>query len=162
MPFEKPIPVTLNVSFADTSWTGEKIPSGQQCNLFGGNGATPPLRVANIPEDANAIIIEFNDRSFAPLSKGGGHGTVGYWTNGEREVVVPAVPGMQSQNLPNNTFIERRAQSTGSYASPGYLPPCSGGRGHTYVAEVKAVFKATESGQTNRLLATKSVILGKY
>ena len=31
----------LQVSFADSSWTGKKIPKGQHCEKFGGEGSTP-------------------------------------------------------------------------------------------------------------------------
>ncbi len=50
----------LKVSFADPAWTGKQIPAGQQCQMFSGKGATPPLVVENIPVGANAIIVEFN------------------------------------------------------------------------------------------------------
>ena len=69
----------LKVSFADAVWDGKKVPKGQQCSKFGGNGATPALNVENIPAGANAIIVEFNDRSYQPLSYDGGHGKIGYW-----------------------------------------------------------------------------------
>ena len=44
-----------------------------------GIGATTALSVENIPAGANAIIVEFNDRSYQPLSYDGGHGKIGYW-----------------------------------------------------------------------------------
>ena len=55
----------LQVSFADPIWTGKKIPKGQHCRKFGGNGATPELKVSGIPEGTTAILVEFNDASFA-------------------------------------------------------------------------------------------------
>ena len=58
----------LKVSFADAAWDGKRVPKAQQCSKFGGNGATPALNVENIPAGANAIIVEFNDRSYQPLS----------------------------------------------------------------------------------------------
>ncbi len=151
----------LEVGFAAPEWTGGALPAGQQCSLFGGKGATPPLRLGSIPAGANAIIVEFNDLDFAPLSSGGGHGKIGFWHNGGTSVELPAVPG-DTATLPDGSFVEARARSTGMYASPGYLPPCSGGRGHTYVADVKAVYKARKEGEENRLLAQRRIVIGKY
>ena len=150
----------LKVSFADPAWTGKAIPQGQHCQLFGGKGATPALKVENIPAGANAIIVEFNDLSFAPLSNDGGHGKIGYWVKGSSAVLI-STPG-ETDKLPEGTFIESRARATGQYASPGYLPPCSGGKGNTYVAEVKAVFKSQNDKDANKLLATGKITLGSY
>lgn len=151
----------LKVSFADPAWTGKQIPAGQQCQMFNGKGATPPLVVENIPAGANAIIVEFNDLSFAPLSNGGGHGKIGFWIQGGERAVLGAAPG-ETAKLPEGMFVEARALSTGNYASPGYLPPCSGGRGNLYVADVKAVYKARKEGEENRLLAEQRITLGNY
>lgn len=151
----------LQLSFADPAWTGGALPEGQQCAVFGGKGATPPLRVEGIPEGANAIIVEFNDLDFQPLASGGGHGKIGFWYDGAGMAVLPAVPG-DTAKLPDGSFVEARARSTGMYASPGYLPPCSGGRGHRYVADVKAVYKAKKDGEENRLLAQQRITIGKY
>lgn len=151
----------LKLSFSDPAWTGGPLPDGQQCAVFGGKGATPPLRVEGIPPGANAIIVEFNDLNFAPLSSGGGHGKIGFWHDGTSVAALPAVPGDTAQ-LPEGSFVEARAQSTGMYASPGYLPPCSGGRGHVYVADVKAVYKAKKEGEENRLLAQQRITIGTY
>ena len=68
----------LQVSFTDSSWTGKKIPKGQHCRKFGGDGATPELKVSGIPEGTTAIFVEFNDASYQPLSNRGGHGIVGF------------------------------------------------------------------------------------
>lgn len=150
----------LKVSFADPAWTGKAIPPGQHCQLFGGKGATPALKVENIPAGVNAIIVEFNDLSFGPLSNGGGHGKIGYWVKGASATLF-SVPG-DTDKLPEGAFIESRARSTGQYASVGYLPPCSGGKGNTYAAEVKAVFKATDDPEANKLFATGKITLGNY
>lgn len=151
----------LTVSFVNPEWNGKTIPSGQQCRMFGGKGGTPALKVDDIPAGANAIIIEYNDLSFGPLSNGGGHGTIGHWIKGP-SATLAAVPGETASDLPANTFIERKALSSGQYASPGYLPPCSGGRGNTYAAVVKAVYKATREGEESQLLAQQKITLGSY
>ncbi len=160
----KPVADTLpelQVAFADPVWTGGALPAGQQCQIFGGKGATPALRVDNIPPGANAIIVEFNDLNFGPLASGGGHGQIGFWHDGAASATLPAVPG-ETAALPEGAFVEARARSTGQYASPGYLPPCSGGRGHVYVADVKAVYKATAKDEENRLLGVARITIGKY
>jgi hypothetical protein len=69
--------VTLEVSFADPLWDGKSIPEGQQCNAYGGHGATPRLTVKNIPSGTNVIIMEYSDRSW-PQMDDGGHGKIGY------------------------------------------------------------------------------------
>ena len=151
----------LEVSFADPAWDGKKIPKGQQCTKFGGRGATPALRVENIPAGANAIIVEFNDRNYEPLSWSGGHGKIGFWiAEGSGSAMLPSVPG-ETADLPEGSFVEKRNRATGSYARPGYLPPCSGGRGHKYFAAVKAVKKA-EGGKKPETLAEASLPLGRY
>ena len=73
---------------------GATIPKGQHCKKFGGKGATPPLRVSNIPAEADAIVVEFNDLDFQPLSKKGGHGKIGFEIEmGAGEAELVAVPG---------------------------------------------------------------------
>ena len=76
-----------------------------------------------------------------PLSYDGGHGKIGYWIEeGSTSAMLPSVPG-EAKDLPEGSFVEKRNRATGDYARPGYLPPCSGGRGNKYFAEVKAVQK---------------------
>ena len=151
----------LKVSFADSAWNGEKIPDGQQCSKFWGKGATPALRVENIPAGANAIIVEFNDRDYPPLSDDGGHGKIGFWiSEGSSSALLPSVPG-ETDSLPSSSFVEEPNQATDDYAAPGYLPPCSGGNDHAYFAEVKAVRKIKGAGKP-KVLATVKIELGSY
>lgn len=60
----------LKVTFLDPSWDGEKIPEGQHCKKFGGNGSTSSLKIENIPLSINIIIVEFSDRSFFLMNHG--------------------------------------------------------------------------------------------
>ncbi|WNJ99448.1 hypothetical protein L2D14_16455 [Thalassospiraceae bacterium LMO-JJ14] len=152
---------SLSVALADQAWTGGQIPDGQQCKKFGGNGATPALTVSGIPAGANAIIVEFNDESYTPLSTNGGHGKIGFWIKGGSTAQLPSVPGA-TDTLTGNAFVEARNRATGSYTSAGYLPPCSGGRGNTYSADVKAVYKAKAEGEKSKLLAKGYIVIGKY
>ena len=149
------------MSFANSAWDGKTVPEGQQCNKFGGNGSTPSLVVEGVPAQANAIIVEFNDASYPDLSFDGGHGKIGFWVGGGGKAVLPPVKG-QTDKLPDGVFVEKRNRATGSYATPGYLPPCSGGAGNSYFADVKAVYKAKSEKEKSKLLATGTIQLGKY
>ncbi len=135
-------------------WGGANVPAGQQCTLFGGNGATPPMRITNLPAGTAEIVVQYNDLSYRPLSKNGGHGTIGYRVSGS-SASLPAVPGM-TKNLPDGVRVVRRARSSGRYASPGYLPPCSGGKGNTYAATILA---KSASGKT---LEKITIPIGRY
>ena len=145
----------LQVGFADSSWTGKKIPKGQHCKKFGGNGSTPELKVSGIPEGTTAIFVEFNDASYQPLSNRGGHGIVGFEYTGGGESVLPPVPG-GTEETPAGTWIEKKNRATGAWTSSGYLPPCSGGRGNRYFAVVKAV------DADKKVLAKAKIKLGRY
>jgi len=145
----------LQVSFGDSNWTGKKIPKGQHCRKFGGEGSTPELKVSGIPEGTTAFLVEFNDASFQPLSSRGGHGIVGFEYAGGDETVLPSVPG-GTEETPAGTWIEKKNRATGAWKSPGYLPPCSGGRGNRYFAVVKAV------DADRKVLAKAKIKLGRY
>jgi len=149
----------LQVSLADPAWDGYAIPEGQQCKKFGGHGATPLLKVSGIPDEANAVIVAFSDRSWF-LMDHGGHGMIGLWTGRlHNSIEIPVVAG-ESFDLPKGMFLEQAHQ--GGRGEPGaYLPPCSGGRGNRYFAEVAAVYKGTGDEPT-QLLASGEVFLGHY
>jgi hypothetical protein len=152
--------VALEVSLGG-GWNGAKVPAGQQCKLFKGNGSTPPMKVTGIPKEADAIVVEFNDLSYGPLSKKGGHGVIGFSHNGSSSASLPAVKGYTSKPG-GSAWLVSRARSTGDYASTGYLPPCSGGRGNSYQAIVHAV-KLNEGSKTKyKVLASQKINIGKY
>ncbi len=113
----------LEVSFAEPAWNGNTIPAGQHCQMFGGKGQTPALKVGKIPAGANAIIVEFNDLSFGPLSSGGGHGKIGYWLKGAGSAVLSSVPGETADLGVEGSFIEARALSTGAICFTGLPSP---------------------------------------
>ena len=134
----------LTVEFTDSAWDGATIPKGQQCKKFGGKGATPPLRVSNIPAEADAIVVEFNDLDFQPLSNKGGHGKIGFEIEiGAGEAELMAVPG-GTKKMPDGVWMVKKNRATGGWFSQGYLPPCSGGKGNRYVADVLAVKKISK------------------
>lgn len=135
-------------------WDGVTVPEGQQCRIFDGDGATPMIILRDLPEGTVQIRVEFNDKSYAPLADNGGHGIIGFTVSGAN-AVLPSVPGMTA-NLAAGVQVLAAARSGGQYASPGYLPPCSGGRGNRYMADI---FALDEIGET---LAHVPVELGRY
>ena len=135
-------------------WDGRKVPAGQQCPLFGGKGSTPPMKVTGVPDGTAWIYVEYNDRDYSALSSKGGHGIIGYPVSGSSADLY-AVPGLKAR-LPGKARVIAKARSTGEYASPGYLPPCSGGRGNRYFADVKAISAA------GKVLGKVRVEIGRY
>ena len=135
-------------------WDGKSIPAGQQCTLFGGAGSTPPMKVSNLPSGTSWIYVEYNDQDYSPLSRKGGHGIIGYPVSGSSADLY-SVPGLKGK-LPGKARIISPAKSTGKYASDGYLPPCSGGKGHRYFANVRAI------SSDGKLLEEKRVDIGRY
>lgn len=64
----------FEISFADAEWDGKTVPTGQQCQRFGGSNPSTPRRIINnIPDATNAIIMEYSDRDWPPMDDGG-HG----------------------------------------------------------------------------------------
>ena len=63
-------------------WDGVSVPDGQQCLLFGGNGATPEIVLHGLPVGTASVRVEFNDKSYGPLAENGGHGVIGFLVSG--------------------------------------------------------------------------------
>ncbi|WP_420006532.1 hypothetical protein [Arenibacterium sp. LLYu02] len=135
-------------------WNGKSVPKGQHCTLFGGKGATPPMEVTGLPSNTAWVYVEYNDRDYRPLSKNGGHGVIGYPANGS-SLDLYSVPGLVDK-LPGKARVISAARGTGDYASKGYMPPCSGGRGNRYFAIVKAV------SANGKILEEQKVEIGRY
>lgn len=148
----------LQVTFTDPVWDGVTVPKGHQCHKFGGTHGSPALRVSGIPEGANALILEFSDRSYSPMDNGG-HGKVGYeFDAGSTTVAVPSVPP-HTFDLPAG-FWTVAAHGAPKWDKPGaYLPPCSGGKGNEYYVTVKAVVRKGESVQA---LAQTALEMGRF
>ena len=144
----------LKVAFADPAWNGKRIPKGQQCSKFGGKGSTPALVVEGAPDGTVEIVVAYNDRSYQPLSYNGGHGKIGYKA-GPGATTIPALPG-ETVRMPVGARIVAKNRATGSYARAGYLPPCSGGRGNLYFADVIALDAKGD------VLAKGRIILGRH
>lgn len=148
----------LEAKLADPAWDGVKVPEGQQCQKFGGQGKSPALAVSGIPSGASHLVLEFSDRSYKPMDNGG-HGKVAFAIeSGATTVTVPPVPG-HTMELPAG-FSVVEAQKAPTWDKAGaYLPPCSGGRGNSYYVTVKAVHK---QGEETHDLGSAVVELGKY
>lgn len=138
----------------ENGWNGKTVPKGQHCALFGGKGATPPMKVTGLPSDTAWIYVEYNDQDYRPLSKNGGHGVIGYPVSGS-SLELYSVPGLVD-TLPGKARVISAARGTGDYASKGYMPPCSGGKGNRYFAIVKAI----SSG--GKVLEQQKVEIGRY
>ncbi|TNJ44789.1 hypothetical protein [Phaeobacter sp. B1627] len=135
-------------------WNGKKVPSGQQCHLFGGKGSTPPMKVSQLPDGTAWVYVEYNDQDYRPLSKNGGHGVIGYPVKGSTADLYP-VPGIVKK-LPGQARVISASRGTGEYKSNGYMPPCSGGNGHRYFAIVKAI------SASGKVLEQTRVNIGRY
>lgn len=148
----------LNASFTDSIWTGDKVPDGMQCQKFGGTGGSPELKVTGIPERANALVLEFSDRSYQPMDNGG-HGKLGYEIEaGSGSATVPSAPPHTS-DLPAGFFSVAEHQAP-NWDKPGtYLPPCSGGRGNEYYVTIKAVHR---QGEELHELGSVVLEMGKF
>ncbi|RKF15098.1 hypothetical protein D6850_09600 [Roseovarius spongiae] len=159
--FTAALVMTTGAAMADMSvklgggWDGRKVPAGQHCRLHGGNGATPPMRVTGVPQGARWIVADYNDKSYKPLSQNGGHGRIAYPVKGAT-TDLPPLPGMTAR-LPGGAKVVKAARGTGKYASPGYLPPCSGGKGNRYTVDLRAV---NANGKT--LAMIRNVDIGRY
>jgi phosphatidylethanolamine-binding protein (PEBP) family uncharacterized protein len=145
----------LELKFADPAWDGVTIPEGQHCALQGGTGATPALDVSGLPEGTATVNVAFNDETYQPMNDGG-HGIIAFTvTPADGKATLPSVPGGTAE-LPEGASVATASRGTGEYASPGYLPPCSGAAGNTYSATVTALDSAGAE------LATGKIEMGKY
>ena len=149
---------SLNVAFVDPMWDGNIVPQGQQCQKFGGFAESPELRVSSIPKAANALLVEFSDRTYTPMDNGG-HGKFGFQiAKGIAETVIPSVPG-QTKVLPPGFWAVQEHQAP-NWDKPGvYLPPCSGGKGNEYYLTIRAI---NTKGDGLRVLGEASLEMGIY
>lgn len=151
---------SLEVAFADSQWDGKRVPKAGICQPYDGKGETPALKIVNIPAGANALVVEYSDRSFAPMDNGG-HGILRYTiAKGQTEVVLAATPGM-TDKLPQGVAIEADNRGQRNMA-PGYRGPCSGGKGNLYEGVVKAVYKGVDEKDPSLLLGEGRFTLGRY
>lgn len=149
---------TLEAAFTDPRWDGETVPTGAQCQKFGGSEGSPALRVGNIPAAANALVLEFSDRSYAPMDNGG-HGKLGYAIEpGTGEVTVPSAPP-HTTDLPDGFWTVAEHGAPRWDTAGAYLPPCSGGKGNSYWLAVRAVIR---EGDALTEVARTTLEMGRY
>jgi hypothetical protein len=145
----------LTLKFIDPAWDGQTVPADQHCPLQGGHGATPPIEVSGLPDGTTMVNVAFNDETYQPMNNGG-HGIIGFDVTPQNGTAdLPSVPG-NSADLPAGAHVVTAARGTGDYASPGYLPPCSGGNGNLYTATVTAL------DASGKELASGRIELGHY
>lgn len=151
----------LSVKFLEpTQWTGDRIPPHQACGLDGGIGSTPPLYVSFIPEETNLLILEINDLDDPALAEDGGHGSIGFYHNGDFSAALLPVPG-ESNILPPFAFKEKASRVNPKKPWP-YMPPCIEKK-HRFSATVKAVRRTGSfDKQTTDLLGIGSIRIGDY
>lgn len=112
------------------------------------------MKANGLPKGTVWVYVEYNDKDYAPLSTKGGHGIIGYPVSGS-SVELYSVPGLKA-SLPGKAKVIKKARGTGKYASGGYMPPCSGGKGNRYFADVKAI------NSKGKVLEKKRVQIGRY
>jgi hypothetical protein len=135
-------------------WDGKVVPPDQICQLRGGAGTTPPMTVTDLPQGTVRLQVEYNDMSYYSMAFDGGHGVLSFDAAPPRADLA-SVAAMTAQ-LPAGVRVVTPSRATGRYASDGYLPPCSGGRGHMYSATVKAM------DASDQILDSVAVELGLY
>ncbi len=159
--FYDPETSLLEVEFMPpTEWNGKIIPAHQGCQMLGGKGSTPPLYISKIPPETNLLILEIDNLDVLPLSRDGGHGSIGFYHNGEPTAVLLPVPG-ETYTLPTFAFKEKSSKYNRAKPYP-YMPPCQE-HNNMFSATVKAV-KRTGSfdKQKTDILAVGKIQLGKY
>jgi hypothetical protein len=146
----------MTAKFIDGGWDGITIPANQVCRKFGGTGATPRLALDGYHTGTQVILLAFNDETYEPMNNGG-HGIVGFRING-KYASTGAMAG-EVNIISQGQFIV--ADNRGGEV-PGYLPPCSGGRGNLYSVTVMAVTWADTNPPSYRVLNQTRVELGRY
>lgn len=148
----------LAASFVDSKWDGQRVPSDEVCKKFNSRaGETPAIKLNGLSSTTTNIELSFNDLSASPEFNFGGHGVLNYkvTSNENGEIIIPKAPG-QVDTLPENFSIKRDFTSKAWDSGKGYLPPCSGGRGHVYTVDIRAF---NEKGE---LTGDTKLNLGRY
>ena len=146
----------LAVSFTDQAWNGQVVPNAGRCQRCGGGGMSPALLVSGLPAGTEAVVVEFNDLSSLPVSRGGGHGAVRVPCDGREQVAIPSFKE-NSDILPEGVLLEHRHRCVG-YGKGAYLGPCSESN-NLYEATVEAVRRVDGKDQ---VLATGTIKLGRF
>lgn len=149
----------MSAKISDAAWDGKTVPEGQQCNRFGGKAMSPTLKVMDIPADANALVMAFDDRTYGPMNNGG-HGQVIYSiTKGVGQADIPSI-APHTFDLPEGFKLLAAHKAPDWDTAGAYMPPCSGGGGNQYVVVIKAVIM--NGDEVSEQLAKTDVPMGKY
>ena len=149
----------LNVEFVDINWGGQLVPNGQQCQKYGGKGASPSLKVKGLTSQANAVLVTFSDKSKWVMGKGS-NGKIGIRIKpNQRQVYIPSIKE-------NVTTLPKEMFSIDSYSRKFridgvYLPPCSKGKKHDYFATVESVIIDSENNVV-KVLDVAEIYMGQY
>lgn len=156
------VPVAkMQVEFMGDKWDGKAIPGDEICIRQGGRGHTPPLRVRNIPNGTDFLLLEFNDATNFEDSYDGALGKIGVWHDGTAELHIPPIFG-ETNKLPSFAFAEKLHEGEFSKGVI-YMPPCNSGPKHDYFMKIKAVdLKKTNSGTRKIVLDEFILPLGKH
>jgi hypothetical protein len=146
----------MTATFADAGWDGITIPVNQVCKRFGGAGVTPRLALDGYHSGTQVILLAFNDETHEPMNNGG-HGIVGFRINGKYATTGAMASEVNIISQGNFIVADNRGGEV-----PGYLPPCSGGKGHVYSVTVMAVTWADTNPPYYRVLNQTKVELGRY
>ena len=145
----------MDAKFADAVWDGIKIPTGQQCQKFEGKSpSTPKLIVSDIAADTSSLVLEYSDRDSEKMNNGG-HGRMSYALGSSvTQVEIPSIPG-HTFEIPATFKVIEAQRSPGWDTAGAYMPPCSGGKGHSYYVTIKAI-------TDDQVTATTVLEMGKY
>jgi len=137
----------VDVTFADSTWDGVKVPTGQQCQKFGGDHpATPSWSVTNIPAGSDSIVLAYSDRDSERMNNGG-HGQMRFAIDNTSQVTIPSVAG-HTFTLPAKFSMIEAHRGPGWDIEGAYMPPCSGGKGHAYYVTIKTMKNEVMTAQT--------------
>ena len=144
----------MGVSFADAKWGGMMVPKDQVCKWAGGDGSTPSLKVTNLPLGTSKVLVLFSDDTYKPMDNGG-HGQIGINVSNQTDIMIPSIKG-ETKVMPVNMFIHKEHKGLKRGKAGAYLPPCSGGKGNSYYATVKAL------NSNDEVLKTTEIQMGKF
>ncbi len=148
----------LAVALVDSAWDGNKVPDGQHCAKHGGHGASPALKISNIPAEANRIVVSFSNGAYKKLDNGG-HGIIGMQIPaGTTTAQFPSI-AENIVEMPKDVYIVSAQKGDWGKDGAAYMAPCSGGKGSRYYATVRAVNE--KDGAVVELSKT-DIELGKY
>lgn len=119
-------------------WDGITVPADQVCAYRGGAAPmTPEVALDGVPMGTTRVVVRYNDYSYPGFDQGG-HGILGFAATAGA-MVLPSVPA-ETADLPEGIEQIRMPLAPRPYSrtGAGYLPPCSGGRGHLYGMEITA------------------------